>query len=50
LRDQRVFEWAKDQGFAVAVAMAGGYSRPIEQTVMAHVQTIRAGLKVFSAD
>jgi hypothetical protein len=30
--------------------MAGGYSRPIEQTVMAHVQTIRAGLKVFSAD
>ncbi len=48
-RDQMVFDWAKAQGLAVAVAMAGGYSRPIEQTVAAHVQTIGTGLKVFSA-
>jgi acetoin utilization deacetylase AcuC-like enzyme len=48
-RDQMVFDWAKAQGLAVAVAMAGGYSRPIEQTVAAHVQTIGIGLKVFSA-
>lgn len=49
-RDDMVFEWARAQGLAVAVAMAGGYSRPIEQTVLAHTQTIRAGLKAFSAD
>ncbi len=48
-RDAMVFDWARHQGLAVAVAMAGGYSRPIEQTVLAHAQTIRAGLKVFSA-
>jgi acetoin utilization deacetylase AcuC-like enzyme len=49
-RDEMVFDWARAQGLAVAVAMAGGYSRPIEKTVLAHIQTIRSGLKAFSAD
>lgn len=46
-RDARVFHWAASQGLATAVAMAGGYARPISLTVAAHLQTIRLGLDIF---
>lgn len=41
-RDARVFRLARDLDIAVAVAMAGGYGRDIEQTVAVHFNTIRA--------
>lgn len=40
-RDQAVFSYAHQHKIPVAVTMAGGYGRDIEQTVAVHVQTIR---------
>jgi acetoin utilization deacetylase AcuC-like enzyme len=39
-RDQLVMEEAARRGIAVAVAMAGGYGKNIQDTVAVHVQTI----------
>lgn len=39
-RDRRVLEWAAAQGLPVAIAMAGGYGRNIEDTVAVHLQTV----------
>jgi len=46
-RDRRVFCWALGERLPVAVAMAGGYSSPIDPTVAAHRQTIQAALDIF---
>ena len=43
-RDVRVFAAARERGIPVAVSMAGGYGRVIEDTVQVHVGTIRAAL------
>ncbi len=44
-RDETVFAYAREHKIPVAVTMAGGYGRDIEQTVAVHLQTIRlAGL------
>ncbi|HZG21868.1 MAG TPA: histone deacetylase [Herbaspirillum sp.] len=44
-RDETVFTYAREHKIPVAVTMAGGYGRDIEQTVAVHLQTIRlAGL------
>ncbi|QDD64076.1 histone deacetylase [Herbaspirillum seropedicae] len=40
-RDQAVFSYAREHEIPVAVTMAGGYGREIEQTVAVHLQTIR---------
>lgn len=40
-RDWMVFEAAHGRGIPVAVAMAGGYGRDIEDTVAVHLQTVR---------
>ncbi|RCS59855.1 histone deacetylase [Parvibium lacunae] len=40
-REQRVFAWAWEQGCRVALSMAGGYSRELNQTVALHLQTIK---------
>lgn len=40
-RDQAVFSHARQHEIPVAVTMAGGYGRDIEQTVAVHIQTIR---------
>jgi len=40
-RDTMVMEAARQRGLPVAVAMAGGYGRVIEETVAVHLQTIR---------
>jgi len=43
-RDRRVFAAARERRIPVAVAMAGGYGRVIEDTVQVHVGTIHAAL------
>jgi acetoin utilization deacetylase AcuC-like enzyme len=40
-RDALVLEACRDVGIPVAVTIAGGYGRDIEQTVQAHVNTVR---------
>jgi acetoin utilization deacetylase AcuC-like enzyme len=40
-RDETVFNYAHEHEIPVAVTMAGGYGRDIEQTVAVHIQTIR---------
>lgn len=39
-RDRRVFDAVKTQGIPIAVAMAGGYARNIDDTVQIHATTI----------
>ena len=43
-RDQLVYDFAKLHGLPVAIAMAGGYGKVIEETVAIHAQTIKAAL------
>lgn len=40
-RDRMVFEVFSRRGIPVSVAMGGGYAKPIDHTVRAHVQTYR---------
>jgi hypothetical protein len=42
-----VFEWARREGIPVSLALGGGYSKPIEHTVDAHVQTYHIAKSVF---
>lgn len=44
-RDQMVFDFAKRKGLPVAVAMAGGYARQIQDTVDIHFQTVSCALQ-----
>lgn len=44
-RDQMVFEFAKSR--PIAMAIGGGYARPIELTVKAHVNTFRVAKQFF---
>ncbi len=39
-RDRRVLAQAQQRGLPVAIAMAGGYGRDIDQTVAIHLQTV----------
>ena len=41
-RDRRVFAWLESRGLPVCVTLGGGYSRPIDDTVEAHVNVWRA--------
>ncbi len=41
LRDQQVIAFVRERGIPIAIAMAGGYANPIEDTVQIHYQTIR---------
>lgn len=41
-RDRRVFDWAWQRGLPLALAMAGGYGKRIEDTVRVQVNTFRA--------
>jgi acetoin utilization deacetylase AcuC-like enzyme len=40
-RDRTVLNAAKARGLPVAIAMAGGYGRSIDETVAIHLQTLR---------
>jgi acetoin utilization deacetylase AcuC-like enzyme len=45
-RDREVFEAARSRGIPVATALAGGYARRVEDTVMIHVNTILAAQEI----
>ncbi len=44
LRDETVLTWCYTRKIPVAIAMAGGYGNPIEETVAIHAQTIRKAI------
>ena len=46
-RDRRVFGRCKSLGLPVAVAMAGGYARQIDDTVAIHTTTIRLARQIL---
>lgn len=46
-RDNLVFEFARKQGLPIAMAIGGGYSKPIEPTVEAYVGTFHEAKRVF---
>jgi acetoin utilization deacetylase AcuC-like enzyme len=46
-RDRMVFELCRCAGVPVAVAMAGGYGRRIEDTVDVHFETVRLAAEAF---
>jgi acetoin utilization deacetylase AcuC-like enzyme len=48
-RDRMVFELCRSAGIPVAVAMAGGYGRRIEDTVEVHFETVRLAAEAFVA-
>lgn len=41
-RDRRVFAWLETRGIPVCVTLGGGYSRPLDDTVEAHVNVWKA--------
>jgi len=48
-RDRRVFEACRARGIPVAVSMAGGYGRDIDDTVAVHLGTLQAGHAAWHA-
>ena len=48
-RDRRVFAACRERGIAVAVSMAGGYGRDVEDTVSVHLNTLRAAESTWHA-
>lgn len=44
MRDRKVMEFVKEKGIPIAIAMAGGYANPIEDTVAIHYQTVQIAL------
>ena len=48
-RDRRVFTACLERGIAVAVSMAGGYGRDVEDTVSVHLNTLRAAESTWHA-
>jgi acetoin utilization deacetylase AcuC-like enzyme len=48
-RDRRVFEACRARGIPVAVSMAGGYGRDVEDTVAVHLNTLRQAAQTQAA-
>jgi acetoin utilization deacetylase AcuC-like enzyme len=46
-RDRMVFTAAKDLGVPVAVTLAGGYARRLEDTIDIHAATIEEAIRIF---
>lgn len=46
-RDARVFELARARGVPLAMCLGGGYAKPLEATVQAHVNTWKQARRVF---
>jgi acetoin utilization deacetylase AcuC-like enzyme len=49
-RDRIVLSACKEHGIPVSVAMGGGYAKPVERTVEAHIQTYRVLRSVYPLD
>jgi acetoin utilization deacetylase AcuC-like enzyme len=45
-RDRIVFTMAKEKGAPVAVTLAGGYARNVDDTVAIHVGTVRTAMQL----
>ncbi len=48
-RDQLVFDKVRQRGLPIAIAMAGGYARKIDDTVEIHANTVCAAARHFRA-
>lgn len=48
-RDQLVFDKVRQRGLPIAIAMAGGYARNIDDTVEIHANTVSAAARHFRA-
>lgn len=46
-RDRKVLTFAKDNKLPLVITLGGGYSKPIEDTVLAHANTFRAAAEVL---
>jgi acetoin utilization deacetylase AcuC-like enzyme len=46
-RDKMVFEFAKKLNLPIAMAMGGGYAKPIELTIKAHVNTYKIAREIL---
>ena len=46
-RDRLVFETARNAGIPVAVTLAGGYARKVDDTIAIHVNTVRTAREIF---
>lgn len=46
-RDRMIFEFSKKKGFPLAMAIGGGYSKPIDSTVRAYVNTFLEAKLVY---
>lgn len=44
-RDRRVFDAVRERGIALALSMAGGYGREVDDTVAVHLNTLRAAIE-----
>jgi acetoin utilization deacetylase AcuC-like enzyme len=47
-RDEKIFEFAKRKKKPLAMAIGGGYAKPIELTVEAHVNTFKTARRYFA--
>ena len=47
-RDRMVFEFCRQRGIPVSIAIGGGYARPITNTVDAYANTFRGARDVFA--
>jgi acetoin utilization deacetylase AcuC-like enzyme len=47
LRDERVLAACREAGVPVAIAMAGGYAEPIDDTVTIHVNTVTTAARLL---
>lgn len=47
LRDEMVLQFAKDRSIPIALGLGGGYARPIDHTVKAHLNTYKAIASIF---
>ncbi|MBV8829074.1 MAG: histone deacetylase [Acidobacteriaceae bacterium] len=50
IRDRLVIEGARSAGIPLAITLGGGYSDPIEATVVAHAQTFQTAADIFCCD
>ncbi len=49
-RDERVLTTCRQRGLPVAITMAGGYARQVQDTVEIHWQTVRCAAELFRAE
>lgn len=48
-RDKMVLQAARERSLPIAIAMAGGYGKKIEETVAVHLQTVSLAAEYFNA-